>query len=281
MNAATLAGRDLATLADDMEALAYADLYAAAPPFVKASLGLEVLTLAGATLLLAPRLPVPMFNRVIGVGLRRPADLDTIDAIAEIYRRQGSASWWLHWNPYAAPSDLAEQLPKLGFTQPARRSWAKMARGRQAPPAIPTDLEIVPVVTERAEQVTLAITQAFAMPPIMAAWLQQLHGRPRWHLYEIAEQGRSVGGGCLFVSGECAWLGMGGVLESHRRRGGQGALMARRITDAIALGAQQIVTETGEAIGAEPNPSLANMRRCGFSLAASRLNFARNATEQR
>ncbi|HSW07370.1 MAG TPA: hypothetical protein VLK61_22515 [Aquabacterium sp.] len=42
------------------------------------------------------------------------------------------------------------------------------------------------------------------------------------------------------AASDTAWLGMGAVLESHRRHGGQGALMAR----------------------------------CGFVSVASRLNFA-------
>jgi hypothetical protein len=50
--------------------------------------------------------------------------------------------------------------------------------------------------------------------------------------------------------------------------------MARRIADAAQAGARYVVTETGEPKGNEPNPSLANMKRCGFVTVASRLNFA-------
>jgi GNAT superfamily N-acetyltransferase len=119
-----------------------------------------------------------------------------------------------------------------------------------------------------------AIVAAFEMPPFMAEWLAALHGQPHWRIYAVTDGTQVVGGGCLYVSGELAWLGMGGVLASHRRRGGQGALMARRIADAIEAGALHIVTETGEPIADEPNPSLANMKRCGFVTVASRLNFA-------
>jgi hypothetical protein len=49
--------------------------------------------------------------------------------------------------------------------------------------------------------------------------------------------------------------------------------MSRRIADAIAGGAAAIATETGEPVSDEPNPSLANMRRCGFACMASRLNL--------
>lgn len=269
-----LSPRDAARLADQVEAQAYADLYAAAPAELQAALGLQVRHLADATLLLAPRLPTAMFNRVISWGMEHDAHLAGLEALIAAYREAGSTTWWLHWNPFATPPDFPPNLQERGFSVPARRSWAKMLREIAPPPEIPSDLAIAPATDDSADAVAQAIAQAFEMPPFMAQWLRALHGRPRWQLYAIRDQGQVVGGGCLFLDGATAWLGMGAVLVSHRRRGGQGALMARRIADAIAAGARHIVTETGEAIGDEPNPSLANMRRSGFRMVASRLNFA-------
>lgn len=269
-----LSPRDAARLADQVEAQAFADLYAAAPAGLQTTLGLQVRQVAGATLLLAPGLPTAMFNRVIGWGMASGAELAALDELTAAYREAGSKTWWLHWNPFASPADMPARLQERGFSVPARRSWAKMLRGIAPPPEIPSDLAIAPATDDQADAVAQAIAQAFEMPPFMAQWLWALHGRPRWRVYAITAQGEVVGGGCLFLDGATAWLGMGAVLASHRRRGGQGALMACRIADAIAAGACHIVTETGEAIGEEPNPSLANMHRCGFRLVASRLNFA-------
>lgn len=50
--------------------------------------------------------------------------------------------------------------------------------------------------------------------------------------------------------------------------------MALRIRAAIAAGCTQITTETGEPVADEPNPSLVNMRYCGFKQVCSRLNDA-------
>jgi len=49
--------------------------------------------------------------------------------------------------------------------------------------------------------------------------------------------------------------------------------MAARIRGAIEAGCTAIVTGTGEPVGDEPNPSLANMLRCGFARVGSRLNY--------
>jgi hypothetical protein len=93
-------------------------------------------------------------------------------------------------------------------------------------------------------------------------------------VYGVADGQRMVGGGCLFIDGENAWLGMGSVLESHRRRGAHTGLLAKRIEAAIEAGVAWLVTETGEPVAAEPNPSLMNLGRSGFETVASRLNFS-------
>lgn len=270
----TLAPAAAAALADEAEALAFADLYAAAPAHLQTQLKLRVEQLAGATVLLAPGMPSPMFNRVIGLGLQQGASMDDVASLIGTYRRAGHPGWWLHWSPFAGPRELPAQLVQMGFTQPARRSWAKVLRAAGAAPHIPTDLNIGLASDAQAGDVARVIAQAFEMPPFMVDWLHGLHGRPGWGLYAVTADAAVVGGGCLFRSGDLAWLGMGAVVPSHRRRGGQGALMARRIADATEAGARHIVTETGEPIADEPNPSLANMKRCGFAVVASRLNFA-------
>lgn len=271
---AGLMPRAAAAIADDAEAAAFADLYAAAPHALRERLGLRVEKIADATLLLAPGLPDTMFNRAMGLGLRSEADASQVEAIAAAYRGAGCARWWLHWNPHSSPAGFEQRLAAMGFTQPARRSWAKVLRGTQAAPRIATDLGVGPAASAQVGDVTHAIGTAFEMPPFMAGWVGSVHGRPNWRLYAVTDGAGVVGGGCLYLSGEFAWLGMGAVLPSHRRRGGQGALMARRIADAIEAGARHIVTETGEPVAGEPNPSLANMKRCGFVTVASRLNFA-------
>lgn len=269
----SLSPHTAATVADDAETLAFADLFAAAPEALQARLGLRVENVADATLLMAPAMPTPMFNRAIGLGLRHEATVADVQAVIDAYRRASSSGWWLHWNPHASPTDMPGRLAELGFTTPVRRSWAKVLRGREAPPAIPTDLVVAPAEDDQVDAVVHTIAQAFEMPPFMADWMARLHGRPGWRLYAVTDGSQVVGGGSLFVSGEMAWLGMGSVLPSHRRRGGQGALMALRIADAAAAGARHLVTETGEPVADEPNPSLANMCRCGFVTVASRLNF--------
>jgi hypothetical protein len=49
--------------------------------------------------------------------------------------------------------------------------------------------------------------------------------------------------------------------------------MTERIREAIRQGCRWIITETGEDIPANPNPSYRNMLRSGFRLAYQRPNY--------
>ena len=264
---------DAAMRADRIEAAAFADLYAAAPAPLSAALRLGVATVDGATGLLAPAIPSALFNRVIGLGLDAPADEAQVRRWIERYRHAGSPVWWMHWSPASLPADFGQRLPALGFAVPPRRSWAKVMRAAESLPPNDTSLGIGVAAASEAASTCEAIARAFEMPPFMAGWLAALHDRPGWTLYSARDGQAVVGGACLFIAGDTAWLGMGAVLPTHRRRGGQQALMRRRIADAAAAGCRWVVTETGEPMGDEPNPSLANMKRAGFETVASRLNF--------
>lgn len=271
--AAAVDAKQAATIADRAEASAFADLYAAAPREVQTRLGLRVMRVSDAVVMLAPGMPSPMFNRVIGLGMESDAAAPAVRTIVETFAAAGVQNWWLHWNPFARPPSLLAALQANGFAEASRRSWAKMLRDASPAQRVDTTLEVQPAGASQASDVAHAICVAFGMPSIMAQWLQALHGRPRWRIYAVHDGTRVVGGGCLFVDGKSAWFGMGAIIESHRRRGGQSALLARRVTDAVGLGCVHLVTETGEPIGDEANPSLANIRRCGFTTVASRLNL--------
>lgn len=262
-----------ARLADEAEAAAYADLYAAAPAPLRQALGLRVQWQGGATALVAPGLPSPPFNRVIALGTPRPATPEDVESLQRLYRDAGVVRWWLHWHLHALPSDFLARLRAAGFADAARPSWAKVLRGTEPAPEAASDIAIDEPARERWAETAACIAQVFGLPPSVVGWLAAPHGRPRWRVYTASDGGRVVGGACLFVDGGVAWLGLGSMLESHRRRGGQKALMARRIADAIAAGCTAITTETGEPVADEPNPSLANMARCGFGVVASRLNL--------
>lgn len=262
---------DSIRLADTVEAAANADLYAAAP----AELGLRVEHVDGATLLLAAGVPVSYFNRVIGLGLAPPATEAALDAIAGRYRALGVADHWIHVSPAAEPAALVDWLLARGYAPPARRTWAKFVRGPAPPAAARPDAPRVRAAgPEDAAAVAAVVCGAFGLPGTLAPWFERLVGRPGWRVLVAEIDGRLAATGSVFVAGASAWLGIGATLAGHRKRGAQTALLSERIRVAVAAGCTALVTETGESIAGEPNPSLENIRRAGFAQVCSRLNYA-------
>ncbi|HYL18735.1 MAG TPA: hypothetical protein VEV20_08635 [Burkholderiales bacterium] len=266
-----------ARLVDAVEAAAFADLYAAAAEPLARSLGLRAAQIAGATLLHAPRIPLAMFNRAIGLGVHRALTEADLDAAIASFRSAGYAGYWIHHNPIAAPASLVEWLGARGFVAAARRSWAKMLRGPEPIADIDVDFEVRRAFAGEEEAIGEVVCSAFGMPKGFVPWMAALVNRPRWRAYAALDAGKGVGAGFLHLDGTAAWLGIGGVLPEVRGRNAHRALMALRIREASAAGCTDIVTETGDAMGDEPNPSLANMQFCGFRRVCSRLNFEAKA----
>ncbi len=264
-----------ARFADAIEAAAFMDLYAAAPLALASALGLRAAEAGGATLLHAPGIPQSMFNRAIGFGSRQPADESALDEVIAAFDATGYAGYWIHHNPVTAPPSVAEWLERRGFRLPARRSWAKMVRETGDLPQTAVRFELRQAQPREAEDVAQVVCSAFGMPGPFLPWIAALATRPGWRAYAAFDGARVAGAGYLFIDGPGAWLGMGGVLPAARGQGVHRGLMALRVRAASEAGCTRVATETGEPVGDEPNPSLANMQRCGFRQVASRLNFTR------
>jgi GNAT superfamily N-acetyltransferase len=257
-------------LADSIEARAMADMYAAAP----SAFEFRVETVAGATLLLAPRIPASYLNRAIGFGVAEPATERALDEILERVAAARASEFWLHLNPAAKPDQIADWLTARGLALPPRRSWAKFLRGPEAYSARPSALSVRTAEPRDAGAIAQIACAAFGMPPALEPWLAALVGRPGWRFVVAETEGRIAATGAAFIAGTTAWLGVGATLAGYRNRGAQGALLAARIALAAAAGCTVLATETGESVAGEANPSLNNIRRAGFVQVCSRLNYA-------
>lgn len=264
----------LARRHDAVEAAAYRDMFAAAPPDISRTLGLDVRQIAGATLLVAPGLPATIFNRVIGLGNGAAATEADLESIAGVYAGAGVRNWWIHATPGEHFDGLCALLTAHGFAVAGRRSWAKMWRGTAAAPEVQTAALVRPARDADGAQVAEVLGTAFSMPASGAPWFAALVRRSGWLTTAAVMDGKVIGAGMLHLQGDAAWMGIGGVLPDARRAHAHRAVMAERIRVAIGRGCAGIYTETGEPAGNEPNPSLRNMEACGFRKVCSRLNFA-------
>jgi len=262
---------ELAQVVEFGEAEAYADMVRASPPDVTKQLGLGVRRFESALASTFESADIMLFNRVIGLGLKEATTPETVQEIVRYYKARGLKNFAIQVSPNARPPELTQWLVAQGFV--GGSNWAKMLRGNEAAPTIKTDLRIEEVGAEMAGAFAQVVVTVFGMPPNIGIWLAALLGRPAWHNYMAFEGDLPVATGSLYIKDEIGWLGIGSTLPTHRGRGAQGAIMARRIADGIANGCRWLVTETDEETPERPNPSYRNMVRTGFTRLYARPNY--------
>jgi hypothetical protein len=211
------------------------------------------------------------FNRIVGLGVEAPAEERQLDEIVAFYKDGGVSRFAISLSPHARPPELPGWLAARGLTRSA--TLVKAWRDVKAPSEIHTDLRIEAIGSSDAAAWATVERAAWGMPAAMTPWFTSSVGRPGWRHFIGFDDETPVTAAALFVSGDVGWLGFGATVPTHRRRGGHGALVARRIRDAAALGCSLLVTETSEDTEQAPNPSYHNLDKAGFCLAYLRPNY--------
>lgn len=192
---------------------------------------------------------------------------------------------WLEEN--AAPNPIALDLvapagmPQRIFLEDrgmeVQYQFAKFRR--DATPVVaasPDHLEVREIDAEHAADFAEVAQRSFEFPEVIAEWLRAIPGRTGWRVYVAYEGGVAAAAGAMFLKGEMAWLGWGSTLPDFRNRGGQLAILNRRIQDGIAAGIKVFTIETFFAAeNGMPNQSYRNVVRAGFELSHMRQLFMR------
>ena len=255
-----------------IERQACRDIFASAPAAWAARAGLRHERLGCADLLLLAAVPIGHFNRLVGLGVETPASEAMLDTALARFAAAGIADFFVHLSPGAQPAALPGWLAARGLV-PHRRAWAKLWRDDSPPPTNPTTLRIAEVGPDRAADFALAACEGLGLPPALRPWRAALVGRPGWRTYVAYDGSVPTASGALYCRDGVGWLGVGATIPAWRRKGAQGALISRRVADAIAAGCRDIVADTTEPAPGEPSPAYANMLRHGFRAAYSRLNY--------
>jgi GNAT superfamily N-acetyltransferase len=258
----------------DLEAVereAWTDMFAAAPDGVRQTLGLSCQRVDDGALLICRGIDHIQFNRLAALGLQVPARPEAVDHAVQEFARAGLKNWVVQVPEQAIA--LAEICAHRGL-QPHPRPWVKFQRAA-IPIEAATRLTVRAADPSEARAFGATAAGAFGMPLIVGEWLAALVGRPRWHCLLALDGAQPVAAGAAFVDGACAWLGIGGTLPSHRRRGAQSALLAARIAKAAELRCAWLTTETGLPHPGESGSSFQNIQRAGFETAYVRPNLTR------
>ena len=245
------------------EALAYADMFRAAPR----TLGFGVHETPIGIALSLPKVDALLFNRLIVLD----GDAPGLEPHVARFRGLGLSRFGIQAAPAFATRTLQAELLAAGLT--ARDGWIKLARpaGPVAPATTP--LRIAPARAEDAERFGTLACDGFGLPTALVPALAALVGREGWRAF-IAWSGKSpVACACLYAPGPIGWLGVAATLPDARRRGGQSALFAARLEEGMRMGCRAFVTETAPDRPERPNPSLHNALRAGFTEQYERTNW--------
>jgi hypothetical protein len=254
---------ELTRMTERAEARVWSDCVAAAPPELRERLGLAAVPLADGIALVAANVPSILYNRAWGFGLDREVTEAELEAALARYRRDEAFA--IQPTPHARPDGVSRWLEARGLH--AWYHWVRWVRDTEAPASSHTALEIVTLPRERADVFARLAARIFAREPSpVMEWMAHTVERPGWTHYAALDGATPVGIASLYVADGVGWLGWGGTLESHRNRGGQAAMIARRIADARAAGCAWVTTETSEDLPDRPSPSYRNMARAGFRL---------------
>ena len=260
------------------EAIAWRDIYAAVQEQGDTELGPAWAEVGGAVAFALRGMDDAYFNRVVGLGIPRPATSQDVAEADEFFRGLGRERSTLQVVEPAGPPALIDWIETAGWVR--SRKWPKLWRALDGElPQPRTDLRIEQVGPDRAEDFARIVTTTYEFDAALAPVASAPMGRPGWSHYLGFDGENAVAAGASFVTADVVWLGYGATLESHRGRGGQSAIFARRLADAQAAGCRLAITETGEDTPEEPNASYRNMLRAGFQLAYLRPNFVRRPAE--
>ena len=202
-----------------------------------------------------------MLNRIVGLGVGRPAtEADIDEALAAIGT---GVTFYVAVAPDAQPASLPDLLRDRGL-EPGW-GWMSFVRDASPPAAAQTSLRLVEVSSdEGAADFARIVRTSYGLPEAVepaiagapaAGWLC-------WVAYDGDEPAAAAG---LYVSEGAGYLGFAGTLEEQRGKGAQGALLSERILRAAALGCDVLVVETGERAEGRASNSYRNILRAGFT----------------
>jgi len=220
----------------------------------------------------SPSEPSILLNRVLGWGAGSEPTPEQLHEVRRLYREAGVSRFFLHVMPGGEPARREELLAAAGYRR--YRGWMKFRRGPgDIPAGRETTLEVRQVGPESAVDFAAIVAPAFDLSPAGQKALEVIAGADGWRLYMSFDGATPVGTGGLFMADGVAYLDWGATRREFRGRGSQGALLRRRVTDALAEGCETLTTMTGEAVPGDPQHSYGNIMKLGFEEYCLRENW--------
>ncbi|HUA94863.1 MAG TPA: hypothetical protein VMB82_04990 [Acidimicrobiales bacterium] len=181
------------------------------------------------------------FNRVVALGVDRPATAESVADICGFYRALGQSSFRIEAAPVASPEKLPGLLEDQGLHRvpvTVTKLWEALT---PTTPAVddPGGFDVRRLDASDGAavgQLNLLAYGAWDTEVSLAPWFAATVGYPGFIYYGGFADDRLVAVGAVFVEDDLAWFGFAATHPRYRSRNIQQSLTARRLADARRLG---------------------------------------------
>jgi hypothetical protein len=256
------------------DALAWADLYAAAPGDWAETVGLGTRWLGGTLVLSWAATGRRYFSRTLGLGVAEPATPDALDEILAGWDQAGIEMFLVQSQPHCRPEGYEELLRGRGLEPFDRQD--RILRGAEPAVRFASDLTVEPVEAATADEWAEFLQRVYRLDT--GAWLQRLVGRPGWHPYVARRDGEVVQARTMYITADgAAWLGMDGPVPGLMTEDYEPdtALCARIVEDGLQLGATSFLADIEAPSETMDTPAYRNFGHLGFRVPYARTHWTR------
>jgi GNAT superfamily N-acetyltransferase len=198
--------------------------------------------------------PSANLNRAYLCGAEPGMDFDSVGRLIDLFTAEGVKRFFVWLSPGPDMEVVRRWLEGSGLTRVRRTGYPTLCRIRASPFRFKTDLEIREVSVAEIEHARDQLGDMLWPEYAMSA------GSDGFFHYMAYDGGRPVAIAALSVFEDLGYLMVAATAESHRKRGAQQALIARRIDQAEQIGCAMLVSETSYFLEA----SYRNLVRAGF-----------------
>jgi hypothetical protein len=214
-----------------------------------------------------------LFNRVIALGVQRPANEADISTLRDFFTTRKQTRYSIEVTPSSQPHDLGELLSRNGFAVNAERI-AKCWRSVDNIPVDRRNVEVRELSPDDRNQWIDVNLSAWELPSFFGPWFGATLGCDGFRHFGVFEGERLVSVGAMFSRGDVAWGGFGATRRDCGGRGYQVATLLRRLRAASAMGCQIFHTEIAGITPDRVNRSLSNQLGLGFNRIYDKYTYA-------
>ncbi len=188
-------------------------------------------------------------NRVVALGVRRPARPCDLHTICSFYETHHQRNFRIEVTPLSRPSELAHWTTAQGLVGENRGTF-KMWRKVERPPQVGANIEVRrlgPDDRDALTAVNVAAWGAWSMPVSMTAWFGATLGTDSVQHYGVFDGDRLVAAGALFLGDGLGWLGFDATHPRYQGRKLRQAISSVRMIDAASAGCRIIHAESAVA----------------------------------